>query len=120
MAGVTGQFRRKYIYGRRAGGVPGRLLRMEDLSLVRKYVEDGDHQAFAQVVRRHVDLVYSAARRQVPDPPAADDVTQLVFMTLARKARALRPGCVLAAWLLSVTRNVALNANTASARRRGH
>ena len=93
---------------------------MDDLSLLRKYVEDRDEQAFAEVVRRHVDLVYSAARRQLSDPSAADDVTQLVFVTLAGKARALRPGCVLAAWLLSVTRNVAMNANTAAARRRLH
>src|SRR4051812_46070886 len=76
----------------------------DDLELLRAYAEGGSQAAFAELARRHVGLVYSSAVRQVRDPHAAEDVTQTVFIVLARKARHVRPGAVLSAWLLSVTR----------------
>jgi RNA polymerase sigma factor (sigma-70 family) len=85
-----------------------------DRDLLRRYATDGpDAQpAFAQLVARHLALVYSAARRQLRDAAAADDVTQAVFWVLARKARALAadPRLVLPAWLWSTTRLAALAA----------
>jgi RNA polymerase sigma factor (sigma-70 family) len=75
-----------------------------DLDLLREYAEQGSQQAFAALVHRYVNLVYTAAVRQVRDRHAADDVTQAVFIVLARKARQLRDTTILSAWLLGVTR----------------
>ena len=75
-----------------------------DRALISAYVNEGRQAAFAEVVSRYAGLVYSAAVRQVRDLHAADDVTQAVFIVLARRASRLRPDVVLGAWLLGVTR----------------
>lgn len=92
----------------------------DDLSLLRSFISTRDEQAFAALARRYVDLVYSAARRQVRDDAAAQDVTQQVFIILADKARTIREREALAGWLLATTRYVALNALRTEARRRRH
>lgn len=92
---------------------------MDDAQALREFV-GGSERAFAHLVRRHIDLVYSAALRQVRDPQAAEDVTQLTFIALAKKAAGLRGETALAAWLLVTTRYYALNALRAGARRRRH
>src|SRR5882724_7777561 len=88
----------------------------DDHALLAEYV-DGSDTAFAALVRRHIDLVYSAALRQVRDPHTAADVTSAVFMVLARKAGELTAGVVIAAWLHSTTRHAALKAIRARVRR---
>src|SRR5688572_17734070 len=58
-----------------------------DSTLLRQYVTEGSEAAFAELVRRHIDLVHSAALRQVGgDLHRAQDVTQAVFCELVRKA----------------------------------
>jgi RNA polymerase sigma factor (sigma-70 family) len=89
----------------------------DDFQLLQEYAQHGTQRAFAEVVRRHVDLVFSAAARQVRDRHAAEDVTQVVFIVLAKKAKRLRPGTVLSAWLLGVTRLAAKDWLKAQARR---
>jgi RNA polymerase sigma factor (sigma-70 family) len=78
---------------------------MDDLALLKSYADGGSEEAFGELVARHVATVYSAARRQVGEPMAAD-VTQAVFLLLSRKASRLRGHAVLAAWLLTATRLV--------------
>jgi RNA polymerase sigma factor (sigma-70 family) len=72
----------------------------DDAELLRSYAADRSEPAFAELVGRHVDLVYSAALRQMGgDHHRAQEVTQMVFIDLARKAAALHRHPVLAAWL---------------------
>ncbi len=78
---------------------------IDDLELLRRYVEDRDEAAFAELVERHVNLVHSVALRQVNgDSPLAADITQLVFSALAKKAASLRHHRVLTGWLFTSTR----------------
>jgi RNA polymerase sigma factor (sigma-70 family) len=79
----------------------------DDASLLRQYVTEGSEAAFAELVRRHVDLVHSAALRQVGrDLHRAQDVTQAVFCELARKAPRLLQHRALSGWLYTTARFV--------------
>ena len=60
-----------------------------DAQLLRDYAAHGSEPAFAEIVARHTDLVYSAALRQTGSPELAREIAQSVFTDLARKARAL-------------------------------
>ena len=78
---------------------------IDDAQLLKSYAETRSEAAFAELVRRQVALVYSAALRQVNgDAHLAQDVTQLVFTDLARKAGEVAQHRVLAGWLFTSTR----------------
>ena len=77
---------------------------LKDMDLLRDYARQGSEDAFAELVRRHVNLVYSAALRQVGIAAYAEEITQAVFVILARKAASLRPDTVLEGWLYATTR----------------
>jgi RNA polymerase sigma factor (sigma-70 family) len=91
-----------------------------DLDLLRQYAGENSQDAFAAVVRRHLDLVYSAALRQVRSPQLAEEVVQSVFTDLARYAHRLAPDTILSAWLYQVTRRTAIDAIRREARRHLH
>ncbi len=74
--------------------------------------------AFEELVRRHVDFVYSAALRMVGDAQLAQDVTQGVFLALAKSARQVGDRSVLSGWLHRTARNIAANAIRSEVRRR--
>jgi RNA polymerase sigma factor (sigma-70 family) len=75
----------------------------DDITLLKQYA-GGDESAFTTLFERHVHLVYSAALRQVRNPSHAEEVTQAVFILLARKAKSLSPKIVLSGWLYQAAR----------------
>jgi uncharacterized protein (TIGR03435 family) len=79
------------------------------LDLLRQFARENSQDAFNEIVRRHLNLVYSAARRQVRSPQLAEEIAQSVFTDLARNAGKLKPGTILTAWLYSVTRWTAID-----------
>ena len=91
---------------------------MRDQELLRDYAERQSEQAFAELVRRHIDFVYSAALRIVHDPHTAEDVTQSTFIALTKNALQVRDRSVLSSWLHSTARNLAANAIRTEVRRR--
>ena len=92
---------------------------MLDNELLRLYAETQSEEAFAEVVRRHLDCVYSAALLQVNgDAHLAQDVAQMVFTDLARKAAALSKREFLTGWLFTSTHFAAANAVRKEQRRR--
>lgn len=75
---------------------------VNDAELLKCYAAGaaGHEEAFAELVRRHLNLVYSAAFRLAgQDSHRAKDISQLVFANLARRAGRLPPETVLAGWL---------------------
>ncbi len=89
-----------------------------DAQLLRAYAEHRSDPAFAELVRRHVDIVHSAAVRMVCDPHLAQDVTQSVFFALARNAAQLTARPVLSGWLHRPAQNIAAQTVRTDVRRR--
>src|SRR5579859_697688 len=90
---------------------------MGDWQLLQAYAEKKSEPAFTELVRLHIDWVYSVALRNVGDPHLAEDVVQSVFVLLARKARNIRPGTLVGGWLFRTTLHVAAHARRAEIRR---
>ena len=77
---------------------------MNDMALIQEYADRDSEPAFASLVHRHIHLVYSVAFRYVGNEPDAQDVTQAVFLILAKKAASLRQRTTLTGWLYETTR----------------
>ena len=88
-----------------------------DMDLLRQYVEQHSEAAFAALVTRHMNLVYSAALRKTGQAGAAEEITQAVFIILAQKAHRLRAGTILSGWLYQTTRFAAASFLRAEIRR---
>ena len=73
--------------------------RRQDFEWLQRFTRDGEQSAFAEVVRRHLDLVFATAMRKDEDAGAAQEVAQNVFTVLARKAWQFAPDDSLPAWL---------------------
>ena len=82
---------------------------LDDMELLARFVRDDSESAFAALVAHHVNLVYSAALRRSGNVHAAQEITQAVFIILARKARSLSPRTILSGWLYQTTRLTAAN-----------
>jgi RNA polymerase sigma factor (sigma-70 family) len=89
-----------------------------DQQLLRDYAEHRSEAAFTELVRRHIDFVYSTALRMVRDAHLAGDVSQGVFVALANTTGQLADCPALEGWLHGTTRNLAANAVRAEVRRR--
>ncbi len=82
----------------------------EDMALLGEYATRQSETAFSELVGRHLNLVFSAALRQARDPQLAQEITQAVFLILARKAKSLGPDTPLPVWLYRTTRYAAADA----------
>ncbi len=89
-----------------------------DSDLLRQFARDHAQDAFTELVKRHVNLVYSAALRQVRSPQLAEEIAQSVFADLAHAALKLKPDTILTAWLYAVTRRTAIDVIRKESRRR--
>ena len=91
----------------------------EDAELLNRYAAERSETAFAELTRRHLDMVYSAALRLVAgDAHSAEDVTQQVFTEAARQAKNLTRHPAFVGWLYTTTRLMALRINRTEQRRK--
>jgi RNA polymerase sigma factor (sigma-70 family) len=81
----------------------------DDNALLNEYVKSHSDEAFAGLVTRHINLVYSVALRQASNPSHAEEIAQAVFIILAKKAASLRHEKALSSWLFQTTRLTANN-----------
>ena len=82
---------------------------LSDPELVRSF-QDGDEQAFNELVRRHQDKVYILARRFAPDHDEADEIVQESFIKVYQGLATFRGESGVFTWIYRITVNVALNA----------
>jgi RNA polymerase sigma factor (sigma-70 family) len=82
---------------------------LDDQQLLREFAKTNSETAFATLVARHMNLVHSTALRFCGNPHRAEEITQAVFIILARKAGKLSPRVVLSGWLYQTARLTAAN-----------
>ena len=82
---------------------------MTDSQALADFAQSRSSEAFTVLVQRYVDLVYSTARRMARDAHLAEDITQAVFIVLARRAHSINPK-YLAGWLVNTSRLAAREA----------
>src|ERR1035437_7978365 len=85
------------------------MTELDDHELLAEFARNESEAAFAALIARYVNLVYSAALRFTGNPHHAEEITQAVFIILARKAVSLRRGTVLSGWLYQTARLTAAN-----------
>src|ERR1017187_6871858 len=85
------------------------MTEVDDHELLGQYARTESETAFATLVARYVNLVYSAGLRFTGNPHRAEEIAQAVFIVLARKAGSLRRGTVLSGWLYQTARLTAAN-----------
>ncbi|MGO8763899.1 MAG: RNA polymerase sigma factor [Limisphaerales bacterium] len=93
------------------------MAEIPDADLLEQYARENSGRAFAAIVVRHIALVHSVALRHVINPQHAEDITQAVFIILARKAARLGRKTVLSGWLYHTARLTAANFQRAEIRR---
>jgi RNA polymerase sigma factor (sigma-70 family) len=73
-----------------------------DRDLLRRFIQDADETAFAEIVHRHHQLVMGVCRRVMGNDADVDDAFQATFITLARRPRQVRSTVSLSSWLYTV------------------
>ena len=91
---------------------------LTDVELLEAYARERSEDAFRELVARHIDLIYSAALRQLGNSQLAEEATQSAFIALAGKAGRLRVNTVIAGWLHRAAHFAALNLQRSEARRK--
>ncbi len=87
----------------------------EDAALLRRFRDEKDQLAFAEVVRRYGRLVWSVARQMLPDEADAEDVFQATFLALVKASHTIKGP--LAPWLHRVAFRIALKQRRTVSRR---
>ena len=82
---------------------------LDDIALLKQFAENDSEPAFAGIVSRHLNLVYSTAFRATGNAHAAQEISQAVFIILARKAKSLGAKTILSGWLHQTARLTAAN-----------
>jgi uncharacterized protein (TIGR03435 family) len=90
---------------------------IQDGELLGQFARTGAEEAFGELVRRHIGLVHSVALRHTDNPHQAEEITQAVFIILARKAGSLGRRTVLSGWLYHTARLTAANFRRSDFRR---
>jgi len=85
------------------------MTELDDHELLAAYARTESESAFATLVARHVNLVHSAALRFTGNPHHAGEISQAVFILLARKAGGLSRHVVVSGWLYETARLTAAN-----------
>jgi RNA polymerase sigma factor (sigma-70 family) len=92
-------------------------LDMDDRELLTEYATRNSEDAFRTLVERHAGFVYHTAMRQVGNHHQAEEITQAVFIALARKAGRIKANAVLSGWLFRATRYAIANHLRSNTRR---
>ena len=87
----------------------GWMIEPDDHELMGEFARNGSEPAFARLVARYVNLVHSTAFRFTGNSHHAEEITQAVFIILARKAGKLSSRVVLSGWLYQVARLTSAN-----------
>lgn len=82
-----------------------RYINMEDFELVRSFLDDGAEEAFAQLLTRYKNLVYSIVLRMVNDRDDANDLAQEVFIKAYRHLDKYSPEFRFSTWITSIATN---------------
>lgn len=90
---------------------------MNAIDLLSIFRNSQSEEAFTELVRRYTNLVYSAAHRRLSNRALAEDVTQMVFIRLAKVTPQLRGDATLVAWLHRTTMHVAIDVCRSETRR---
>src|SRR4051794_34483226 len=90
----------------------------DDRTLLSEYARRNSEEAFAALVSQHINLVYSVALRQVGNAHLAEEITQVVFIILARKAGSLSSKTIIPGWLCRTARYASANALTIQRRQK--
>ncbi len=77
---------------------------LDDIGLLRQYTENNSEEAFGAIVARHINKVYSVALRHTGNAHHAEEITQAVFVILAKKAARLSKRVILSGWLYETAR----------------
>lgn len=81
---------------------------LDDNALLREFASRNSEDAFAALVARHINKIYSVALRHTRNPHQAEEITQAVFVILAQKANTLSRHPRLSGWLFEAARLTAM------------
>ena len=94
------------------------MVKMNGTDLLTTFRQTGSEEAFRELLVRFTNLVYSVAKRRLDNAALAEDVTQTVFIRLARVLPRLSHDAELVGWLHRTTLHVAIDVWRSETRRR--
>ena len=73
------------------------------------HFQQGDVEAYEQLVLRNMGFVMRLAMRFIPDPASAEDISQQVFLRIWQSRDQFREMRSFQGWISTITRNLSLN-----------